>query len=175
MTAFTSASLELTLAGAGDTRALGEKLGAAARGGEIVLLSGHLGAGKTCLAQGLAKGLGVPPDTAVASPTFVLHQQYFGRLRLDHIDLYRLAPGEDDDGFPLPAPSAVLRGAGLEEWIGAADGVCAVEWPEVFDPADRPRDALEIALAADGPTIRRAVIRAAGPRASAWRDKVFLP
>ncbi len=63
------------------TRLFGERLGRACRGGEAILLSGGLGAGKTTFVQGLARGLGVPPGTAVTSPTFVLHNQYRGRLR----------------------------------------------------------------------------------------------
>ena len=128
-----------------DTRRYGMRLGEACQGGEVFLLSGSLGAGKTCLAQGLALGLGVSAAVAVTSPTFVLHNQYQGRLRLDHMDFYRLAMAEPSpppggeaasggcDGLALPAaPSRWLDNLGLEAWWGAADGVCAVEWPEVL-------------------------------------------
>lgn len=123
------------------TRLLGERVGEVCVGGEILLLSGDLGAGKTHFAQGLARGLGVPPGIPVTSPTFVLHNQYVGRLRLDHIDLYRLgtadadlalAEAEGERAPPGVAAPATLDGLGLDDWWNAPDGVCAVEWPEVF-------------------------------------------
>lgn len=85
-------------------------------GGEVVLLSGELGTGKTAFVRGLARGLGVDPDE-VASPTFVLLTRYPGRLFLHHADLYR------------------LRGDGDEHELGLAElpgpsGVLAVEWAE---------------------------------------------
>lgn len=99
-----------------ETEALAERLAASLRGGEVVLLSGELGAGKTAFVRGLARGLGVDPEE-VASPTFVLVTSYPGRLRLHHADLYRLAGNGDD------------RELGLEELPGR-DGVLAVEWSE---------------------------------------------
>jgi tRNA threonylcarbamoyladenosine biosynthesis protein TsaE len=86
------------------------------RGGEVVLLTGELGAGKTAFVRGLASGLGADPDE-VASPSFVLLTAYPGRLTLHHADLYRLQ-GDGDE-----------RELGLEELPGAA-GVLAVEWAE---------------------------------------------
>jgi tRNA threonylcarbamoyladenosine biosynthesis protein TsaE len=86
------------------------------RGGEVVLLSGELGAGKTAFVRGLARGLGLDPDE-VASPTFVLLTSHPGPLTLHHADLYRLR-GDGDDGE-----------LGLEELPGPR-GVLAVEWAE---------------------------------------------
>lgn len=86
------------------------------RGGEVVLLSGELGAGKTAFVRGLAAGLGGDPEE-VASPTFVLLTAYPGPLTLHHADLYRLS-GRGDD-----------RELGLEELPGPR-GVLAVEWAE---------------------------------------------
>lgn len=86
------------------------------RGGEVVLLSGELGAGKTTFVRGLARGVGADP-AEVASPTFVLLTSYPGRLTLHHADLYRLAGGGDE------------RELGLEELPGPR-GVLAVEWAE---------------------------------------------
>ena len=80
-----------------DTLAVAEELAAGFRGGEVVLLSGELGAGKTVFVRGLARGLGADPDE-VSSPTFVLLTSYPGRLTLHHADLYRLSGDGDDDG-----------------------------------------------------------------------------
>lgn len=99
-----------------ETRALAARLGASFRGGEVVLLSGELGTGKTAFVRGLARGVGADPEE-VASPTFVLLTSYPGRLTLHHADLYRLR-GDGDD-----------RELGLEELPGPG-GVLAVEWAE---------------------------------------------
>jgi tRNA threonylcarbamoyladenosine biosynthesis protein TsaE len=95
-------------------------------GGEVVLLTGELGAGKTAFVRGLAAGLGCDPEE-VASPTFVLLTSYPGRLRLHHADLYRLAPGDHGElGLEeLPGPSGVLA----IEW---AERLARVPWPRVL-------------------------------------------
>ena len=99
-----------------ETAAIAEALASKFRGGEVVLLSGELGAGKTAFVKGMARGLGADPEN-VASPTFVLLTSYPGRLTLHHADLYRLA-GDGDD-----------RELGLDELPGPR-GVLAVEWAE---------------------------------------------
>jgi len=99
-----------------ETEAAAADLASSFRGGEVVLLSGELGAGKTTFVRGLARGLGADPE-AVASPTFVLLTSYAGRLTLHHADLYRLSGGGDE------------RELGLEELPGPR-GVLAVEWAE---------------------------------------------
>src|ERR1700716_3958638 len=96
-------------------RALGETLGKAALAGDRFLLEGPFGAGKTTFVQGLAQGLDVP--TPVSSPSFVIENQYRGRLRLYHIDLYRLERVEPE------------LWQSLEEHL-YGDGVAAVEWAE---------------------------------------------
>ena len=116
---------------AGATRRLGQLIGEAARPGDVYLLTGPLGAGKTCLTQGIARGLGV--DSYARSPTFVLATRYRGRLTLHHADLYRI---------DHPAEAWDL---GLEDVMSAGEDVLVVEW------ADRaatifPADALWIAL-----------------------------
>lgn len=97
-----------------ETRALGAELGAAAESGDIVLLSGRLGAGKTTLVQGIARGLGI--EEGVTSPTFVIACEYRGRIPLYHIDLYRV---DDMDSVTFEA---------VAEYFGS-DGLCVVEWP----------------------------------------------
>jgi tRNA threonylcarbamoyladenosine biosynthesis protein TsaE len=96
-----------------ETFALAEQLAATLRSGTFVLLHGDLGAGKTAFVRGLAAGLGIDP-AEVSSPTFVLVQQYRGRLPLTHVDLYRLET------------AAAVDDLGLEEM--GDGGVVAVEW-----------------------------------------------
>ena len=105
-----------TTASEEETGAVGRELAATLHAGDVVLLSGELGAGKTAFVRGLASGLGVAPED-VSSPTFTLIQEYRGgRLTLFHVDLYRLDdPREIED-------------LGLDEIAG--DGVLAIEWAE---------------------------------------------
>ena len=120
-----------------ETTAVARRMAAQLSTGDVVLLHGDLGAGKTAFVRGLAEGLGIP-DEEVSSPTFTLIQEYrCGRLPLFHVDLYRLNdPREIED-------------LGLDE-IGA-DGVLAIEWAEKLP---RPIEgALEVRIAhADGDT-----------------------
>ena len=126
--------LELELADLQATVELGRKVGAAARAGDVVLLEGPLGAGKTVMVRGLAEGLGSSDE--VASPTFVLVRHYAGRLPLVHADLYRLeGPGDADR-------------LGLLDL--ADDGVLVVEWPERA-PALKTAASLQVRLGL-GPT-----------------------
>jgi tRNA threonylcarbamoyladenosine biosynthesis protein TsaE len=100
----------------GDTLHVAQQLGLTLRPGDVLLLSGTLGAGKTAFVRGLAAGLGIDP-AEVSSPTFTLvHEYRGGRLPLFHADLYRLDRADADD-------------LGLEE-LGSEDGVLAIEWPE---------------------------------------------
>jgi len=99
----------------GETQELGRRLGELARAGDIFLLSGDFGTGKTCLTQGIARGLGITEYTL--SPSFVLVRELRGRLTLYHMDLWRL---------DNPAEIAEL---GLEEYLNG-DGVSVIEWAE---------------------------------------------
>ena len=98
------------------TERLAREFARTTRAGDVLLLSGELGAGKTTFVRGLAEGLGIAPD-AVSSPTFALvHEYRGGRLVLYHADLYRLDAAATED-------------LGLEE-LGAADGILVIEWPD---------------------------------------------
>jgi tRNA threonylcarbamoyladenosine biosynthesis protein TsaE len=123
-----------------------EAMGAAFHGGEVVLLSGELGAGKTAFVRGLARGLGADPDE-VTSPSFVLLTAYRGRLVLHHADLYRLR-GDGDE-----------RELGLEELPGPG-GVLAVEWAERLREARWPSP-VRVRLEHSGGDVRRIRIEGA--------------
>ena len=112
-----------TTTSANATIDLGRELAGRFGQGDLLALTGDLGAGKTVLVRGLAVGWGVADERIVSSPTFVLIHEYEGRTPIYHIDLYRMA-----------APQAELAGLGLGEML--ADGVVAIEW------ADRIADAL---------------------------------
>ena len=126
-----------------ETSAAGERLGETLRGGDVVLLYGDLGAGKTAFVRGLARGLGADPSE-VSSPTFTLIQEYRGRVTLFHVDLYRLEEREVDD-------------LGLEELV-LGDGVVAIEWAERW--RGRPDDVIEVRIEEVGEENRRIRIAA---------------
>lgn len=117
----------------GQTQRLGFCLGACLRRGDVVLLRGEMGAGKSVLTRAAARGMGVTEP--VPSPTFTIMNIHEGRdMRLYHFDLYRLE-GED-----------ALYEMGLDEFIPADDGACMIEWPQMAQEA-MPPDALEVTLA----------------------------
>lgn len=134
-----------------ETRALGKRLGQACTGGEIILLNGDLGAGKTCLTQGLAIGLGIPKNVPVTSPTFVLHVQYSGRLILNHMDFYRL----DDVRQTMSL--------GWEETMSDSQGVTVLEWPDIIAQSV-DSDALCVVIAHTGPHSRSFTLHPSGVR-----------
>lgn len=94
--------------------ALGKKIAHQVSGGDIILLTGELGAGKTVLCKGIAKGLKVKAQ--VVSPTFTIMNEYFGEHKFCHFDAYRLESADE------------AAEAGLADFFGAEDTVCAVEW-----------------------------------------------
>ena len=113
------ATLLLPLHSRGDTRRLGRLLAAVLQPGDLVVLEGDLGAGKTFLARSIARGLGVPASVRVTSPTFDLVHELPARVPLLHVDLYRL-----DD-------AASLDELGLAERVGG-DAIVVVEWGARF-------------------------------------------
>lgn len=130
-----------------DTRRLGERLARVLSSGDVVLLSGDLGAGKTCLAQGIGKGLNVTEP--VKSSSFVLVNEYNGRLKVHHADLFRLNdPGEVVD-------------LALEEM--AAGGVLLIEWPDRA-MQEMPPERLIIHFEIVGEHRRRITVEATGER-----------
>jgi tRNA threonylcarbamoyladenosine biosynthesis protein TsaE len=128
-----------------ETQAFGERLGARLGRGDVVACIGPLGAGKTCFLQGLARGLGVMTD--VTSPTFVLVNQYQGRLPIYHVDAYRTGSLTE------------LVDLGLEEMLHG-EGVTVIEWADKLLPLLPPRT-VTVTIAGLGDEPRQ--IELAGP------------
>ncbi|MFQ5933243.1 MAG: tRNA (adenosine(37)-N6)-threonylcarbamoyltransferase complex ATPase subunit type 1 TsaE, partial [Dehalococcoidia bacterium] len=150
--------LETTTHSPEETQRLGASLAKALKGGDILLLSGELGAGKTCLTQGIAWGLGIREHAR--SPTFVLISEYQGHLPLYHIDLYRLDDLMEIDDL------------GLDEYL-YGDGVCVIEWAEKADSI-LPEDGLWVRIEVTATTSRAFTLEARGPRHEAVLDKLSL-
>ncbi len=132
-----------------ETSAAGAGLAAFLQPGDVVLLYGDLGAGKTAFVRGMARGLGASPDD-VSSPTFTLVQEYAGaRATLYHVDLYRLEPVEVDD-------------LGLEELV-SGEGIVAIEWADRW--RGRPDDVYEVRIEDLGGEQRRIAVSARRPDA----------
>ncbi|MEO6213762.1 MAG: tRNA (adenosine(37)-N6)-threonylcarbamoyltransferase complex ATPase subunit type 1 TsaE [Vicinamibacterales bacterium] len=129
-----------------ETSAAGESLGQSLHAGDVVLLFGDLGAGKTAFVRGLARGVDAPGED-VSSPTYTLIQHYRGRLTLHHVDLYRLEPREADD-------------LGLDELVAGRD-VVAIEWAERWN--GRPAGVIEVRVEDAGEDQRRIRIERPGP------------
>lgn len=121
----------------------GHQLGARLEGGEILLLSGALGAGKTIFVKGICAALGIAEED-VTSPSFTLVNPHFGRLRLYHIDLYRL-----DEG------AGAAHAVDLDELLVDEEAVIVIEWPERMGPYPLPSDVWRINISGDGDAPRR--------------------
>ncbi len=158
-------ALHLTSTSEEDTLELGRQLGECLEPGQVVGLVGDLGAGKTCLARGVAAGLGVPASVYVSSPTFTLVNEYPGRIPLYHIDFYRLSDPRE------------LVELGVEEYFGG-DGACLVEWFDRF-PAEMPPEHLEVRLIVQSELTRRLELTARGEKHArllrAWTQAAGRP
>jgi tRNA threonylcarbamoyladenosine biosynthesis protein TsaE len=134
---------------AAETEAVGARLAERLRPGDVVVLSGEVGAGKTTLIRGACRALGV--GGPVTSPTFTIGQRYPGRVPVSHLDLYRLADLERED----PAL--------LEDYLDAA-AIAFVEWPAVAEPQLAGREALAVRLSHAGGDRRRIEVVGASGR-----------
>ncbi|MHB9060942.1 MAG: tRNA (adenosine(37)-N6)-threonylcarbamoyltransferase complex ATPase subunit type 1 TsaE [Desulfobacteria bacterium] len=118
-----------------DTLAIARALGAALRPGDVVALTGDLGAGKTLFCKGVGEVLGIPPDRIV-SPTFTIVTEHAGPVPLTHIDVYRLAGAREADEI------------GMRELL-SGDGVCLVEWAEKIGEL-LPTDCIQVTFTISG-------------------------
>lgn len=151
-----TSTLEIISHDAGESHAIGAQLGQAAEPGDVLLMTGELGAGKTTMTQGIAEGLGVAERPR--SPTFVMATEYLGRIPLYHLDLYRVEQ------------AAELGELGLDEYL-SGDGLTVIEWadraPEAF-----PANCLWIALEPVDDQTRRITLTASGERHEALMDSL---
>jgi len=143
---------------AADLQAIAERLGRALQAGDVIALIGPLGAGKTTFVQGLARGLEVPPDRHVASPTFALVNEHPGRVPLVHADLYRVSDARE------------LEELGLTDAYDRA--TVAIEWLDRF-PDVAPEERLEIEIAIESDGARAITFRPEGLRPVALLSAAF--
>jgi tRNA threonylcarbamoyladenosine biosynthesis protein TsaE len=148
-----SRGLVLLSSSAGETRLLGQRLSQFLSGNEVIALSGPLGAGKTCLVQGMARGLGIRQP--VNSPAYVLMKRYRGRFTLTHWDWYRLADNADLESCGFGDPQI-------------EPGVVVIEWAERF-PEQLERPFLKIEIIPMGRRSRRLVLGVSGRSAALRR------
>lgn len=129
-----------------ETIDFGVEIGKSLSGGEIITLTGNLGAGKTHLAKGIVKGLGVGEDDIVSSPTFVLINEYHGRLEVYHIDAYRL--NTEQEFAALGFDDLCHRGS-----------VVMVEWADKVPGVLAGLETIDIAMSHVNETSRKIVIK----------------
>jgi len=140
------------------TLGLGKKIAENLLGGEIILLSGSLGAGKTVLAKGIAEGLGINKND-VLSPTFVLLRVYPGKHLLQHFDLYRIKTPQD------------MLALGYQEYL-YSDAVTLIEWPERLKFL-LPKEFLKIKLCIKAENQRHFKFTAKGARYKKLLEKIY--
>lgn len=137
--------IEIVSSSPEETASLGERIARRLRRGSVVALRGGLGSGKTCLAKGIARGLGITEN--ITSPTYTIICEYPAPVPLYHIDAYRLAGDED------------FENTGALELLGG-EGISLVEWSERI-PRSLPPDALSVSIEITGPETR--LIRISAP------------
>jgi len=141
----TTPSRVLETADEAETESVGESVGRTLAAGNVVLLYGDLGAGKTAFVRGLARGIGANPDD-VSSPTFTIVQEYAGAAAtLHHVDLYRLEPPEIDD-------------LGLEDLV-SGEGIVAIEWAERWRGRPDGEGVLQVTIADAGEDRRQITVQ----------------
>jgi len=151
--------LEIVSCGELETLCLGRRIGQALPGGALLALVGPLGAGKTRLVKGIAAGNGLADPDRVTSPTFVLVNEYPGRLTIHHLDVYRLNS------------AAEVASLGVEEML-RPDSAVIVEWADRF-PHAWPDDACWIHIQpGPGADERRFRIEPRGPASAAWVARI---
>jgi tRNA threonylcarbamoyladenosine biosynthesis protein TsaE len=144
-----------------ETLQIGRVLGAGLKRGDCVALKGELGAGKTCLTQGIASGLGVPDGYVVSSPTFTLINEYPGKeIALFHLDIYRLNGPAD------------LEEIGYREYL-TKGGVVVIEWAEKV-LGSIPKEALWVTLSYIDENVRKIEISDTTDRVCYWKQ-IFTP
>ena len=143
-----SPTAEFVTRSADETERVGERLGRRLVPGDVVALSGELGAGKTCFIRGLARGLGV--TQGVSSPTFVIVNQYTGRMPVFHIDAYRTESLTE------------LLDIGFDEYV-SGDSVTVIEWSDKLEPL-LPSGAIRVRISGLGDEPRTIRIDAPEPR-----------
>jgi tRNA threonylcarbamoyladenosine biosynthesis protein TsaE len=147
-------SAELVSNSERETFDIGVRIGSQLSGGEIILLNGRLGAGKTMLVKGVAHALGIDEEE-VTSPSFTLVNPHDGRLLLYHIDLYRL-----DEG------ASAAHAVDLDEILTDENAVVIIEWAERMGRYPLPPYVLRVSIAGDGDEPRRISISPASPEGS---------
>ncbi|MFV0559610.1 MAG: tRNA (adenosine(37)-N6)-threonylcarbamoyltransferase complex ATPase subunit type 1 TsaE [Enterococcus sp.] len=148
----------IELSGVEQTQRFAMVIGTEAQPGDNLILTGDLGAGKTTLTKGIAKGLGI--DQMIKSPTYTLIREYGqGRIPLYHMDVYRVSEGASD--------------MGLDEYF-EGDGLCVIEWGNLLDE-EKPEDYLELILTKDNVDMdkRYAAFHAYGAQAEAFLARIL--
>ncbi len=139
------------------TKQFGEKIGKYAMPGDVILLQGDLGAGKTTLSQFIGKGLEVPESCCITSPTYSLLHEYPGRIPMFHFDLYRISEEE-------------ISELGFEDYF-YGEGVTVIEWPDRLGYTT-PEDRLQIDLKFSSSHGRRAILTSFGHRHSELKSNI---
>ncbi len=155
-------SLRFKSPGEDCTLLIGRRIGELLEPGDILSLRGELGAGKTLLVRGIARGLGVPESVRVTSPTFTIINEYAGRLLLFHLDLYRISGPDELETLPW------------EETLFGR-GIAAIEWPERLGRL-LPSSRIDVKIYITGEECRSISILGRGKRyaerVAQWADKI---